>query len=118
MGAYDMIAHLERRLGIHAGQTTADGMFTLQEVECLGSCGTAPMMQVNEKFVENLTPRRLDALLDRLAGERPELDRLPEIHPLAGAQAAIPREVRSARVGELAPPGSPTVDGDGKARGA
>ncbi len=122
MGAYDVIAHLERRLGIHPGQTTPDGLFTLQEVECLGSCGTAPMMQVNEKYVENLTVERLDALLDRLAGERPELDRLPEIHPLAGAQAATPREVRSARLppaaAAIAFEGLAPAAGDGAARGA
>jgi NADH-quinone oxidoreductase subunit E len=95
MGAYDLLRHLEHRLGIHHGQTTPDGMFTLQEVECLGSCGTAPMMQVNEKYYENLTLAAVDALLDRLARDEPELDRLPEIHELAGAQAAIPREVRA-----------------------
>ena len=70
-------------------------MFTLQEVECLGSCGTAPMMQVNERYCENLTVARVDALLDRLVREKPDLGRKPEIYPLAEAQAAAPRQVRS-----------------------
>jgi NADH-quinone oxidoreductase E subunit len=95
VGAYDVLRHLEGRLGIHNGETTSDGLFTLQEVECLGSCGTGPMMQVNEKYVENLTVERVDALLERLRTERPELDAVPEIHGLVEAQAAIPREVRS-----------------------
>jgi NADH-quinone oxidoreductase subunit E len=98
MGAYDVLRHLEERLGVHDGQTTADGMFTLQEVECLGSCGTGPMMQVNDRYCENLTVARVDALLDRLAREKPDLGREPEIYPLAEAQAATPRQVRSPHV--------------------
>ena len=46
---------------------TADGGFTLSTVECLGSCGTAPVVMVNETYHENLTPERLDALIERLA---------------------------------------------------
>ena len=95
MGAYDILRHLEGRLGIHDGETTEDGMFTIQEVECLGSCGTAPMMQVNDKYYENLTVGRVDALLEELRSHRPELGPAPEIHGLAEAQAAIPREVKS-----------------------
>jgi NADH:ubiquinone oxidoreductase subunit E len=49
------------------GETTADGRFTLSEVECLGSCGTAPMMQVDDDFWENLTPESTLALVERLA---------------------------------------------------
>ena len=56
-----------QRLGIGVGETTADGRFSLSEVECLGSCGTAPMMQVNDDFWENLTPERTLELIDRLA---------------------------------------------------
>jgi NADH-quinone oxidoreductase subunit E len=48
------------------GETTEDGKITLSEVECLGSCGTAPVMLVNDKFYENLTPKKIDALLDRI----------------------------------------------------
>jgi NADH-quinone oxidoreductase E subunit len=79
MGARRIIDHLRERLEIEPGETTPDGMFTLQEVECLASCGTAPMMQVNLKFCENLTPERIDALLDELRRREPEWD---DVEPL------------------------------------
>lgn len=72
MGARTIIDHLRDRLGIEPGETTDDGMFTLQEVECLASCGTGPMMQCNLKFYEHLTPERIDALLDELREREPE----------------------------------------------
>lgn len=65
-GAYDMLAHLERRLGIKPGQTTANGKITLREQECLGACANAPALQVDYRFHENLTPEILDELLDVL----------------------------------------------------
>lgn len=74
MGARRIIDHLRERLGVEPGQTTEDGLFTLQEVECLASCGTAPMLQCNLKFYENLTPERVDALLEELRGTDPDLD--------------------------------------------
>lgn len=63
LDAEHIVEHLKRRLGIELGQTTSDGMFTLIEVECLGSCGTAPMMQINETYYENLTVERVDQIL-------------------------------------------------------
>ncbi len=67
MGAERIVAHLERKLGIKAGETTPDGRFTLKKVECLASCGTAPMLQVNErKFDERLDEAAVDRLLDGL----------------------------------------------------
>lgn len=65
-GAEGAIAHLCRRLGIQPGQTTADGQFTLSTVECLGSCGTAPVLMVNTAYHENMDSARLDGLLDSL----------------------------------------------------
>jgi NADH-quinone oxidoreductase subunit E len=65
-GAEGVIEHLGRRLGIAPGQTTADGRFTLSTVECLGSCGTAPVVMVNETYHEDMSPERLDALLEGL----------------------------------------------------
>lgn len=80
MGARRIVDHLAERLGIEPGETTDDGMFTLQEVECLASCGTGPMMQCNLKFYEHLTPERIDALLDELREGGPEwLDAEPVI---------------------------------------
>ncbi|HUN66826.1 MAG TPA: NADH-quinone oxidoreductase subunit NuoE [Bacteroidota bacterium] len=63
-GSDRIMKHLSERLGIHEGETTADGRFTITEVECLGSCGTAPMLQVNNDFAENLTPEKLDRLME------------------------------------------------------
>ena len=65
-GAERILAHVEKRLGIQPGQTTPDGRYTLSTAECLGSCGTAPMMMVNGAYEENLSVERLDALLDRI----------------------------------------------------
>jgi NADH-quinone oxidoreductase subunit E len=66
-GADGLVAHLRTRLGVGPGETTADGRFTLTTVECLASCGTAPMMMVGDAYHENLTPASVDALLDELA---------------------------------------------------
>jgi NADH-quinone oxidoreductase subunit E len=62
----EIMKHLEERLGIRPGETTADGKFTLVEVECLASCGTAPVIQINEDYHENLTVAKLDLILDSL----------------------------------------------------
>ncbi len=69
MGAEDIVRHIEKKLNIHSGETTADGMFTLRTVECLGSCGTAPMLQCGGDFYENLTLEKVDTLLDKLKEE-------------------------------------------------
>jgi NADH-quinone oxidoreductase subunit E len=66
LGAEGLIEHVSKKLGIKPGETTPDGRFTLTAVECLGSCGTAPVMQVNDDYHENLTEEKIDALLDRL----------------------------------------------------
>jgi NADH-quinone oxidoreductase subunit E len=68
-GAEDLVEHFEKKLGIKDGQTTADGMFTLKTVECLGSCGTAPMLQCGASFHENLTFEKADELLEKLRQE-------------------------------------------------
>ena len=65
-GAEGVIEHLSQRLGIAPGQTTADGRFTLGTVECLGSCGTAPVVMVNEAYHENMDAMKLDALIEEL----------------------------------------------------
>ena len=66
-GSDDILRVIEDRLKVGLGQTTADGKFSLDEVECLASCGTAPMMQVNDDYHENLTPRSTLELIERLA---------------------------------------------------
>lgn len=65
-GSADVVNHLEKKLNVKLGQTTADGKFTLTEVECLGACGGAPMLQLDRDYHENLTPETLDALLEGL----------------------------------------------------
>ena len=66
MGAERIVRHLSQRLGIEPGQTTADGRFTLSTVECLASCGTAPVLMVNDTYHENVSPEKIDALLESL----------------------------------------------------
>jgi NADH-quinone oxidoreductase subunit E len=61
-----IMAHLQKKLGIKPGETTPDRKFTLLEVECLGSCGTSPVVQINDDYHENLTPGKLDEILDKL----------------------------------------------------
>ena len=65
-GAQGVIDHLSRKLDIQPGQTRADGRYTLSTVECLGSCGTAPVLMVNDSYHEGLTAQRLDALIEEL----------------------------------------------------
>jgi len=72
-GAESIVAHLEKKLGIAVGQTTPDGLFTLSTVEDLASCGTCPVIQVNERYYENMTPAKTDKLLASLKkGTMPE----------------------------------------------
>ena len=78
-GGYEILHHLEDKLGIEAGETTDDGMFTIQEVECLGACGYAPMLQVtNGVYVNNLTKEKVDKLVENLKnGKMPEFESMP-----------------------------------------
>ncbi len=66
MGADKLLDHLKNRLGIDEGEMTTDGKFSLATVECLASCGTAPAMQINETYYENLTTEELDRILESL----------------------------------------------------
>lgn len=65
-GSADVVKATEKNLGIHVGESTKDGLFTLMEVECLGACANAPMIQVNDDFYEDLTPESMNSLLDNL----------------------------------------------------
>jgi len=69
LGADSLIEYLENKLGIKKGETTADGLFTLISVECLGSCATAPMMQINDAYYENLTREKVDRIIEDLRGK-------------------------------------------------
>jgi NADH-quinone oxidoreductase E subunit len=65
-GAEKITSLVKQKLGIEIGQTTADGRFTLSEVECLASCGTAPMMQINDDYYEELSEEKVTRILDSL----------------------------------------------------
>ena len=65
-GADAVLAHCEKRLGVHAGETTRDGKVTLRTAECLAACGSGPMMQVDRDYHENLSIADVDRILDRL----------------------------------------------------
>ncbi len=69
-GADEVIAHTKQKLGIEEKQTTADGLFSFEQVECIGACSWAPAMQVNYDFYENLTPEKVDEILGRLKSEK------------------------------------------------
>lgn len=66
-GAEGLVEHCEKKLGIRLGETTPDRKFTLFEEECLGACGTAPAMMLNDDYHENLTAQKMDQILDKLS---------------------------------------------------
>jgi NADH-quinone oxidoreductase subunit E len=63
-GSDDIIAYIKKKLNIEAGETSADGLFTLKPVECLGACGYAPMMQMGKFYKEHLTPDKIDKIIE------------------------------------------------------
>ncbi|MEE8423880.1 MAG: NADH-quinone oxidoreductase subunit NuoE [Thermodesulfobacteriota bacterium] len=66
LGSEMIVNCLKKKLGIKVGETTRNKLFTLTEVECLGSCGTAPMMQINDTYYENLTEKKVENILNEL----------------------------------------------------
>jgi len=69
-GAFELLEHIEESLGTHPGGTTPDGMFTLEDAECLALCGNAPCLTVNWRFFGDMTPERWEALAEDLAAGR------------------------------------------------
>ena len=67
LGGESLAEYLEKRLGVAEGETTRDGKFTWIQVQCLGSCGTAPVMQINDTYYENLTEEKIDEILKELS---------------------------------------------------
>jgi len=87
-GADELFAYCEQRLGIRDGQTTSDGAITLRStIECLGACGGAPMMQVDHRFEEDLTPERVNAIFERLRTEPAPSHEPPEPASVPAATA-------------------------------
>ena len=66
LGSEDILGYLKEKLGVDEGETTEDGLFTLSTVECLGSCGTAPVMQINDTYYEGITKDKVDKILEGL----------------------------------------------------
>ncbi len=78
LGADAIIAYLQSKLGVNLNTVTPDGLFMIKEVECLASCGTAPMMQIGERYFENLTTESVDAVIDALIkGNRLDVEPIP-----------------------------------------
>ncbi|KAK6746869.1 hypothetical protein RB195_000237 [Necator americanus] len=99
-GAETITETIEKKLGIHVGETTKDGLFTLAEVECLGACVNAPMIQINDDFYEDLTPQDVDDILSDLkAGRRSQPG------PRSGRLAAEPMGKMTSLTGEPTGPG-------------
>jgi NADH-quinone oxidoreductase subunit E len=100
LGGEELLHHLEARLGVKAGSTTSDGMFTLEDVECIAACTEAPCLQVNYRYVPNVTPESADALLDDLRSGR----RASEV-PKHGTLARVRQQIPAARRAGNAVPG-------------
>jgi len=71
-GAETLLAHLQKKLGVELGETTADGLFTLREFECMGACGNAPVLQVDSRFHMNMTLEKADRLIESLRAQAAE----------------------------------------------
>jgi NADH-quinone oxidoreductase E subunit len=92
-GANDILGHIEKRLGIKAGETTADGAFTLIEEECLAACANAPMMICGPEYYLDLTPEKVDKTLDELKKRYLERKKSPK-------SAAAPASAKDRQPGQ------------------
>jgi len=91
LGADELMHHAEHKLGIKAGSTTADGMFTLEHAECQAACTEAPTLQVNYRYRFRVTPEAFDQLIDDLAGGKLG-DEIPPHGTLAKVRQRIPAD--------------------------
>ncbi len=98
-GSDDVVAACERKLGIGIGETTADGLFTLIEVECLGACVNAPILQVNDDYYEDLDGPRTEALLEALRAGDP-----PPVGSLGGRASSAPAGAKTSLTEQPEPP--------------
>jgi NADH-quinone oxidoreductase subunit E len=91
LGADELLAHAEQRLGVTAGETTADGTFTLEGVECIAACTEAPCLQVNYRYRYRVTADGFDGLMDDLAAGRLD-DEIPPHGTVARIRQVIPAD--------------------------
>jgi NADH-quinone oxidoreductase subunit E len=113
MGSEELLHHAERRLGVKAGGTTADGIFTIEHAECQAACTEAPCLQVNYRYRFRMTTQQLDVLIDDLAAGK-----LAEEIPPHGTLARVRQHIPADRsVGAVPPeaPGQEPVWMNGKA---
>lgn len=96
MGGEELLHHAEQRLGIVPGQTTADGLFTIEDVECIAACTEAPCLQVNYRYFHKISHDEFDALVDDLAAGR--RDDIPAHGTLATVRQRIPADRRAGAV--------------------
>ncbi|MCU0312182.1 MAG: NAD(P)H-dependent oxidoreductase subunit E [Acidimicrobiales bacterium] len=96
MGGEELLHHAEQRLGIVPGQTTADGLFTIEDVECIAACTEAPCLQVNYRYFHRITHDEFDTLVDDLAAGR--RDDIPPHGTLARVRQQIPADRRAGSV--------------------
>jgi NADH-quinone oxidoreductase subunit E len=94
LGGEELLHHLEQRLGVKAGSTTADGTFTLEDVECIAACTEAPCLQVNYRYFYKVTPEAADALLEDLRAGRRATE-VPKHGTLARVRQQIPADRRA-----------------------
>ena len=102
MGSEELLHHAEHKLGIKAGGTTADGMFTIEHAECQAACTEAPCLQVNYRYRFRMTPSQLDALIDDLAAGK-----LTEEIPPHGTLARVRQHIPADRAVGAVPPEAP-----------
>jgi NADH-quinone oxidoreductase subunit E len=98
MGAGELLHQIEERLGIHPGETTPDGMFTLEEAECLAACTEAPCLQVNYRYRYKVAAADVDTLVEDLAAGRLTAE-IPDHGTLARTRQRIPEPLRAGAVG-------------------
>lgn len=98
VGGEELLRHAEQKLGVAAGGTTADGVFTLEDVECIAACTEAPACQVNFRYLHQVTPEAFDQLVDDLrAGRRQDI-------PTHGTLATVRQRIPADRLAGVAPP--------------
>jgi NADH-quinone oxidoreductase subunit E len=92
LGAEEIVEHIESELGIKVGGTTGDGLFTLEEMQCLAACGGAPCLQVNYRYFEDVTTERVDGILAALrSGQAPEGQEVPPHGTLSRVSLPVPQ---------------------------
>jgi NADH-quinone oxidoreductase subunit E len=98
LGGEELLHHVETRLGVHAGGTTSDGKFTVEDVECIAACTEAPACQVNYRYLHQVTTQDLDELIDRLREGNPG-----DI-PHHGTLGSVRQHIDSDQVANITPP--------------